>query len=838
MNLSKAARRGTIFGFFAVVGSVFAFQNCGPNFEVVSGTDKNSSLGQEMIVAGESLVVVDDMLMSRAAYEEMQRTDQISAQGTLPRTLTKWPDGRIPIRIASMRLKSFGTSFSKDSFDGRATESEIANLRAGLEEACAKWAAVANVRCEINPNVYDRQANPPEAGVVFAYVGAGVCNSAGGSCATLGAPGTSTSTGTLQYPFIAMHRDILPNPMNKGVFLHEMGHILGFHHEHLRSDRSKYLDFNTAAIPSGVSSADYSPNGNVRDYMEFDFASVMGYNIVSPEWDQWKNNTPGYVFAIKREFMANHMRDIVSGGYSFSQWHGYRPAGVPSLGDAQMASAIYGLPRDAKASCRLGDTTVPHGSFITAYGPNIDPKLKFCESQPRVCDNGTLSGTATSLTCSNGGAPPAPPMNKAPTGNFEEAKTSGLQGWALDPDSPSQSVEVHFYARQTKEAGGSFLFSTATSVSRPDVNMVKGATGNHGFQATSGALAGLGGQMVYAYAKDLQTAELVLINSRIVAPEAAPPTATPAPSATPRPTATPSATPTATPRPSATPTATPSATPRPSATPSATPTATPRPTAPPSSGASMCPAGQEFQWIVQDIRNLKNRTSPSSPATFCRGLTVTSPVSATSYVVAASAGFTGSIKATCGPSDTIWRKTSEPVTCSGQFSNVSGMRSAAVLNIPGNTVQTVVAVRTIWRSFNSGAGDHLFSASNTEGLNAGYVDEGAGFFTVYLQNDSGMPATPNPSSTPNGLVRIARCLNSTGKHTVRPVSCAAHSEIHEAYLGYLFQSQAAGQALYGVSASQPLYSCVTGTKVLVTPVQAECASFQTQSVIGYYPSGL
>ena len=820
-------------GGLTIVASVLAFQNCGPNFELANES-LNSSQNQEMLVAGESLVMVDDMLIPKAAFEEMQRTDQISAQGTLPRTLAKWPDGRIPIRIANMRLKRFGSSFSNDSFDGRATESEIAFLRSGLEEACAKWAAVANVRCEINPNVYDRQANAPEPGVVFAYVGAGVCNSAGGSCATLGAPGSSTSTGTLQYPFIAMHRDVLPNPMNKGVFLHEVGHILGFHHEHLRSDRSTYLDFNAAAIPAGVNQSDYSSNGNARDILEFDFASVMGYNIVSPDWDQWKNNTPGYVFAIKREYMANHMRDIVSGGYSFSQWHGYRPAGVPSVGDAQMASAIYGLPRDPKASCRLGDIPVPHGAFVTAYGPSIDSKLKFCESQPRVCDNGTLSGTATSLTCSSGGAPPSTPMNKAPTGNFEEAKTSGLKGWALDPDSGAQSVEVHFYARQTKDAGGNFLFSTVTNVSRPDVNMVKGSTGNHGFQATSGALAGLGGQMVYAYAKDVQTSELVLINAQIVSVDPPPATPTPRPSATPSPTprasATPTPSPSATPRPSATPTASPSATPRPSATPS--------PTAPPN--VTMCPAGHEFQWVLQDVAKLKSRSTASQGApAFCRGVTALSAARSQSYTISANNGFTGAIGATCGPNNSVWSINNDLRTCIVLSSSTTGVRSSVVLNMPGLTPQAVVAVRSVWRSFNSGTGDHLFSLDTAEGLNVGYADEGPGFYTLYTANDNGLPSVISPPSTPNGLVRIVRCVNTQAqKHTVRAVACSLHNEAHEGHLGYLFQSQASGQALYGVPASQPLYSCVTGTKVLVTPSQAECANFQTQSVLGYYPSGL
>lgn len=827
-------RRGLIF-VSAVVASILLYQNCGNELASLN-PDSNSSAGaalSETSIAGEKAVVLDDMVMSTASYEALKSTGGFVAQGALRGGFLAWPNGVIPIEIANMRLKAYGNTFSQDVFEGEASPAELQKLRDGVAYACAKWAAVANIRCEISPTTLDRRFGGQKQGVVTAYVtplSGSPCGATARGCATMGAPGSQTSATTfLRFPFFFVRQDSLDD---SGVFLHEFGHVLGFIHEHMRPDRGQYLDFNERAVPVGIPLTNFNVFDGARTLSQFDFASVMNYQIQSPDWDAWKNSESGKTFAIKRELMSAHMKDVVSGGYYFLHSHGYRPSGFPSKLDAESAAAVYGLPAEQKASCQLSGVTVPHGAFVTAYGPNRDPKIQFCESEPRVCNNGTLSGSFTSMTCGSGGS--VTPANQVPTGNFEEATTGYVRGWALDPDTGSDVVEVHFYARAAREAGGQFILMVTTNVLRPDVNMVKGVTGNHGFNATSTLLAGLAGQPVFAYVKDRQTGDLVLLNSRQVV-SLATPTPTPTPTATPRPTATP----TATPRPTATPTPTPTptATPRPTATPTPTPTPTPTATPP----VVSCPAGYEFQWVLQDVSKLKSRATAAqggAPA-FCRGVTSVSAARTQSYTISSNNGFTGAMGAICGPSTSTWNIGSDLRSCIVLNSGMTGVRSSAVMNIPGLTPQSVVGVRPVWRSFNAVKGDHLFSLDTAEGLNDGYVDEGPGFYTVYTASDSGLPSVITPPSTPNGLVRIVRCVNTQAqKHTVRAGSCAVHGEVHEGHLGYLFQSQAAGQALYGVPSSRPLYSCVTGTKVLVTPSQSECALFDLQSVLGYYPSGL
>lgn len=53
-----------------------------------------------------------------------------------------------------------------------------------------------------------------------------------------------------------------------------------------------------------------------------------------------------------------------------------------------------------------------------------------------------------------------------------------VQGWALDQDVPSQSLDVHFYI------DGAFAGTTTTDVLRQDVNAAYGVTGQHGFTWT------------------------------------------------------------------------------------------------------------------------------------------------------------------------------------------------------------------------------------------------------------------------------------------------------------------------------------------------------------------
>ncbi|MEK7507261.1 MAG: hypothetical protein AAB585_01795 [Patescibacteria group bacterium] len=57
-------------------------------------------------------------------------------------------------------------------------------------------------------------------------------------------------------------------------------------------------------------------------------------------------------------------------------------------------------------------------------------------------------------------------------------------GWALDPDTPAQAIDVHFYLDGPAGQGGIFIGFVKAGLPRPDVNRVTGHAGNHGFRFT------------------------------------------------------------------------------------------------------------------------------------------------------------------------------------------------------------------------------------------------------------------------------------------------------------------------------------------------------------------
>jgi hypothetical protein len=73
--------------------------------------------------------------------------------------------------------------------------------------------------------------------------------------------------------------------------------------------------------------------------------------------------------------------------------------------------------------------------------------------------------------------------NNPPVGNFEfidSNSTGNAVGWAYDPDTSNQSIDVHFYIDGPAGTGTGGL-STVANVPRPDVNQALGISGNHGF---------------------------------------------------------------------------------------------------------------------------------------------------------------------------------------------------------------------------------------------------------------------------------------------------------------------------------------------------------------------
>jgi len=102
-----------------------------------------------------------------------------------------------------------------------------------------------------------------------------------------------------------------------------------------------------------------------------------------------------------------------------------------------------------------------------------------------VCEFCGWFGQLTPFTTIAVNSPPPPPSDQAPVGWIDLANSNctDINGWAIDQDTPSTSIDVHLYDSPAGSGGGVFIFigSYPTNVLRTDVNTAYGITGNHGY---------------------------------------------------------------------------------------------------------------------------------------------------------------------------------------------------------------------------------------------------------------------------------------------------------------------------------------------------------------------
>ena len=110
------------------------------------------------------------------------------------------------------------------------------------------------------------------------------------------------------------------------------------------------------------------------------------------------------------------------------------------------------------------------------------------------------------------------PANRPPVGylNTVAITSGGNTGWTVDPNVPTQSIQVALFIDTAKTVAGTSFLNTTANISRPDVTKVFSAySGNHGFTYTIPVQYQDGkNHMLYAYAIDAQTgAYQPLLNS-------------------------------------------------------------------------------------------------------------------------------------------------------------------------------------------------------------------------------------------------------------------------------------------------------------------------------------
>jgi len=156
-------------------------------------------------------------------------------------------------------------------------------------------------------------------------------------------------------------------------------------------------------------------------------------------------------------------------------------SGRGDVNDAYGVSGNHGYELQTPAQFLDGNT-----HYVYVYGINSNGEGP----------NPPLSGSGAAVNC----PPQQPePTDQAPIGWVDGATCSAIAGWALDMDTPSQSIGVDVYDGQAGN-GGAFIGTYSTNGYRSDVNSSYGVDGYHGWELTTPAQFIDGGtHYVYVY---------------------------------------------------------------------------------------------------------------------------------------------------------------------------------------------------------------------------------------------------------------------------------------------------------------------------------------------------
>jgi len=149
------------------------------------------------------------------------------------------------------------------------------------------------------------------------------------------------------------------------------------------------------------------------------------------------------------------------------------PAGYTVDGSGQ---CVLIPPTDVCPNIAGDQATVPAGYTVDGSGQCVAPTPPATTTD--VCPNiaGDQATVPNGYQMNAAGlCVPIAPIDQTPDGVLDTADCNSADGWAYDPDTSSQSIDVHMYD------GLTFLGAVTANQSRPDVNQVKGITGNHGF---------------------------------------------------------------------------------------------------------------------------------------------------------------------------------------------------------------------------------------------------------------------------------------------------------------------------------------------------------------------
>ncbi len=230
--------------------------------EYKAGATRTSEEGRTYFLVGGDLVVKEEKLL-REAYDEYIAVLRAEASGLSTAeqesTVMLKPNGQDDIWSPAQRAN---LTYCVDNAWGTSKQRVIDEMAA----ATAAWEAVANVNFIYVPS-QDGNCGSAPSGVLFSVRR----QSSGGGCAFFPQDGISCE-GTRVMTYSLSNVPGAPAVTTTGIVRHELGHILGLRHEHIRSGFS--------------CNGGFEPTSNARNVTAYDSASVMHY-----PWCQGATNT-------------------------------------------------------------------------------------------------------------------------------------------------------------------------------------------------------------------------------------------------------------------------------------------------------------------------------------------------------------------------------------------------------------------------------------------------------------------------------------------------------------------------------------------------------------------
>ncbi|CAL1540696.1 unnamed protein product, partial [Lymnaea stagnalis] len=145
---------------------------------------------------------------------------------------------------------------------------------------------------------------------------------------------------------------LAPGCRTKGVVVHEIGHAVGWIHEHMRPDRDDFIFVNLSLIPSSQwQNYRKYDTGEIDPYgVRYDYLSIMHYG----------STLPGYITTLDREYQDR-----------IGQRHGL------TFKDIKLANVMYDCP-DVKGCPRK---SCPHNGFVFHEPFKGEPRCQcWCDS--------------------------------------------------------------------------------------------------------------------------------------------------------------------------------------------------------------------------------------------------------------------------------------------------------------------------------------------------------------------------------------------------------------------------------------------------------------------------